>query len=88
MQRRGKFVDGAAKTLLATVLLVEFLVSGCARRKETYVLQPGDTLSKIADRFYHDPARWRLIYDANREVLVAPDDVTAGETIVIPTIEQ
>ena len=44
-----------------------------------------DTLSTIAGHFYDDPEQWRLIYNANREVLGGnPDRIPADVEIVIP----
>jgi LysM repeat protein len=50
----------------------------------TYTVQPGDTLSGIAQRFYGDSADWTLIYDDNLSVIQNPDDIYAGEVLKIP----
>jgi len=50
----------------------------------THVIQPGETLSGLASRFLGSSARYREIYDANRNVLKSPDDLPDGVTIVIP----
>ncbi len=50
----------------------------------TYVIQPGDTLWKIARNRYGAGWRWRRIYDANRDVLSDPGVLQAGQVIVIP----
>jgi LysM repeat protein len=52
-------------------------------RPKTHVVQPGETLQSIAEKYYKDANRWRLIYNAN------PDKVSrgrpvAGATLVIP----
>ena len=51
---------------------------------ETYVVQGGDTLSRIATRVYNDPNKWREIYDANRDALASPQSIKVGQTLVIP----
>lgn len=50
----------------------------------THVIQPGDTLSGLASRYLGSSARYREIYEANRNVLKSPDDVREGMTLVIP----
>lgn len=53
---------------------------------EVYTVQPLDTLSGLAARFYDDPGKWRIIYNANREVLGSnPDRIPADVQIVIPS---
>jgi tetratricopeptide (TPR) repeat protein len=54
----------------------------------TYSVRPNDSLGSIAQRIYGDATRWRVIYDANREVLRAPDDVRIGQVLVIPEIRE
>lgn len=51
---------------------------------KTYMVQSGDTLEKISKKFYGTTKKWRLIYDANREVLRSPDRVYPGKKLVIP----
>lgn len=50
-----------------------------------YVVQPGDTLSSIARRFYQSPDLWWVIYNANREAVGGdPDHLMAGVSLRIP----
>ena len=53
---------------------------------DTYVVQKGDSLWKIAAKkeIYGDASKWRRIFDANRDQLKAPDRVRAGMTLNIP----
>ncbi len=50
----------------------------------TYTVQPGDTLSGIAQQIYGNPADWTLIYDDNQSVIQDPNDIYAGEVLNIP----
>jgi LysM repeat protein len=50
----------------------------------THVIQPGDTLSALASRYLGSSARYKEIYEANRNVLRSPNDVREGLSIVIP----
>jgi hypothetical protein len=48
----------------------------------SYTVKSGDTLGKIARRFYGDPSRFALIVSANR--IADPDRLTTGRRLVIP----
>ena len=53
----------------------------------TYVVQPGDTLSKIASRFYGNASAssWQRIYEANRDVIGDdPGRLKVGASLEIP----
>ncbi|HVT72796.1 MAG TPA: LysM domain-containing protein, partial [Lacunisphaera sp.] len=49
-----------------------------------HVVQPGDTLSKIALRYYNSRAKWRDIYEANRDVMKNESDLKVGVALKIP----
>lgn len=49
-----------------------------------YQVQRGDTLSRIAARMYRNPRKWKLIYDANQNVLHGAQKVQAGQVLSIP----
>jgi nucleoid-associated protein YgaU len=47
----------------------------------------GDTLSGIAERFYHHAADWPTIYNANRALIGGnPNIIYPGEQLVIPPL--
>lgn len=52
-----------------------------------YRVQQGDTLSRIAAKFYGDPTEWHRIFKTNRELLQRPEALTVGQTLVIPSNE-
>ena len=49
-----------------------------------YTIESGDSLSKIAQRFYGDPQKYKELFDANREVIQDPDKIYPGQKIRIP----
>ena len=52
---------------------------------QTYTVQPGDTLSVIAGKFYGDGNLWNLIYEANRNAIGPnPNQIQVGMVLVIP----
>ena len=50
----------------------------------SYTVQPGDTLSGIAEWFYGDRSRRRDIYAANRSTIRDPQSLEAGTVLRIP----
>lgn len=53
---------------------------------DEYTVRYGDTLSGIADRLLGSPARYRELYDANRDRIASPDRLQVGTTIRVPRL--
>lgn len=54
-------------------------------QEQTYVIQAGDNLSRIAQRFYSDPDAWQVIYNRNRDRIgTSPNNLKVGMRIIIP----
>ena len=51
---------------------------------QTYTVQSGDTLSKIAKQFYGNAGDYMKIFEANKDQLSDPDKIRAGQKLVIP----
>jgi LysM repeat protein len=49
-----------------------------------HTVRAGETLSAIADQWYGDPARYRTIFEANRDQLTDPDVISPGQALRIP----
>ena len=49
-----------------------------------YVVQKGDTLSKIAEEFYGDKMLYPKIFEANRDLLTDPNKIKPGQKLRIP----
>lgn len=53
----------------------------------TYTVQPGDTLSAIAQQAYGDGNQWPVIYNANFKVIGSdPNLIRPGEQLFIPPL--
>lgn len=50
----------------------------------TYTVQPGDTLSVIARQVYGQSQLWRIIFDANQDILTDPSRLRPGQVLKIP----
>jgi nucleoid-associated protein YgaU len=51
---------------------------------ETYVVKPGDSLSKIAKHAYGDANAWKRIFDANTDILKDPNKIFPGQKLKVP----
>ena len=50
----------------------------------SYVVQDGDSLTKISFTFYGTGARWQEIYNANRDILKGQSALKPGQRLAIP----
>ncbi|MBN1991375.1 MAG: LysM peptidoglycan-binding domain-containing protein [Anaerolineae bacterium] len=50
----------------------------------TYTIQPGDTLSFVAKQMYGQANLWRIIFEANRDILTDPGRIQPGQVLKIP----
>jgi len=51
---------------------------------EIYVVQPGDSLSAIAQQLYGDASAYMRIFEANRDKISDPNLIHPGQELVIP----
>lgn len=49
-----------------------------------YTVQGGDSLSKIAKKFYGDANSWKRIFEANKDIVKNPDLIQPGWKLRIP----
>ncbi len=63
----------------ATVTSTETII------EQSYTIQKGDTLSKIAKEKLGNANAWKKIFDANTDVLKDPDKIFPGQVIKIPS---
>jgi len=58
--------------------------AGAQSGTKTYTVVKGDSLSKIALRFYGDPLEWKRIFEANQDQIQDPDLIHPGQELRIP----
>jgi len=51
---------------------------------QTHVVVAGDTLGKIAQKYYGDPGLYMQIFEANKNQLKDPNKIFPGQKLVIP----
>lgn len=54
------------------------------KEETTYTVVPGDTLWAISARFLGNGARWKEIYEVNKDKIKSPNLIYPGQTFVIP----
>jgi len=50
----------------------------------THTVQSGDTLYRIAEKYYDDPEMWRKIFGANEETIEGQNLLRKGQILIIP----
>ncbi len=53
--------------------------------EQTYTVEKGDTLSRIAKQHLGDANAWKKIFEANRDVLDDPDKIQPGQVLKLPS---
>lgn len=54
---------------------------------DTYTVQSGDSLSKIAKAIYGDPMKYTAIFEANTPMLKDPNKIYPGQVLRIPALD-
>lgn len=62
----------------------ELMPPGAEPEFEFYTIQPGDSLSKIAGRYYGDVMKWPVLFEANKGVIENADLIYPGQQIRVP----
>ncbi len=70
-----------------TVITVLFAGTG-VYAAESYTVESGDYLKKIAQKVYGDEALWEVIYEANQAAIKNPNLIYAGQVFVIPDLTE
>lgn len=52
-----------------------------------YVVQKGDTLSKIAKDHYGKASKYNAIFKANKDILKDPDHIFPGQELKLPKLD-
>ena len=53
---------------------------------QSYTVIGGDTLSKIAKKYYGNANHWHQIFDAHRDQISNPDLIQIGQVLKIPAV--
>jgi len=56
-------------------------------KRRYHVVQKGESLSEIAQKYYEDAKQWKLIHQANQDKIKNPDIIHPGQELFIPPAE-
>ncbi len=84
-----KLVDPSASDLIANISAPQAAAAAASAGAapsagKSYVVQAGDSLSKISQHFYGSANQYMKIFNANKDVLSDPDKIKPGMNLVIP----
>ncbi len=51
-----------------------------------HTVKSGESLSKIAKKYYNDPMKYKVIFEANKDILKNPDLIQPGQVLAIPNL--
>jgi LysM repeat protein len=79
----GAMVDAFA-TRSVTVATASTARHAAVAKNTYYTVRSGDSLSTIAQRFYHKAADWQYLYHENAKQISDPDSISAGMRLFVP----
>lgn len=80
----GATPTSSAMTYINSVVADHSPVIDAPVSNGTYTVKRGDSLAKIARAVYGDSDKWRLICNANRNVIRDCNNISAGMVLIIP----
>ncbi len=79
---------GAARPVRAKTAIQEGTPVEVLRSELRHVVEEGETLFSLAQRYYGDKAKFTEIFQMNREQLTMPDALPPGTVLVIPQLPE
>ena len=73
-----------SKGLVVVCAVGMLTTSMSAFAAESYTVQSGDNLKKIAKQLYGDSSKWEVIYEANKDSIKNPKLIYEGQVFTIP----
>ena len=71
-------------TRTVTVTAAKSARPAAAAKSTSYQVRSGDSLSMIADRFYHNAGDWQYLFHENDKTISDPNLIYPGEHLVVP----
>ncbi|MBX7212662.1 MAG: LysM peptidoglycan-binding domain-containing protein [Thermoflexales bacterium] len=83
MQQRNTLLQNISDTKSEQIAFLQGELDSAKYRD--YTVQPGDSLSAIAQRALGDGSRWKDVFDANKEKIADPNLIHPGMVIRVPS---
>jgi LysM repeat protein len=71
-------------TRTVTVTAAKSTRPAAAAKSTSYQVRSGDSLSMIADRYYHNAGDWQYLFHENDKTISDPNLIYPGERLVVP----
>jgi NitT/TauT family transport system substrate-binding protein len=84
MRPVAKQIQASTEKTITTLVIAKPTKPGA----QEYTVKLGDTLSKLAERFYSSMSKWEKIYEANKDILKNPHYIYVGQKLIIPLDDQ
>jgi len=85
-----KIIEEAEKSGQLEKIIAKHTTGKSIRQEEAppqmYKVVAGDSLLKIAFKFYKDLTKWRVIYEANKSEVPYPNKIRVGQKLTIPPL--
>lgn len=82
-----KIVSQQARTETSTPSLSQVVeVEGAKPAGRIHRVQQGDSIYKLAVKYYNDGTKWNRILEANKKVIKDPKSVRIGQELIIPEL--
>ncbi len=90
MATRGHIAVAVSIFLVSVVFVLSDVSAQAGETHETfdYVVQPGDTCARIAERFFGDKRKWNLIHENNPAMGPTPHRLKPGSVLRLPRVDQ
>jgi nucleoid-associated protein YgaU len=74
----------AFETRTVTVAAAKPARHAAVAQSTSYTVRSGDSLSGIAERFYHNPNDWQFLFQENDKTISDPNLIFVGEQLLVP----
>jgi glutamate transport system substrate-binding protein len=81
-----KIIEEAEKSGQLEEIIAKHTTKKSIVHPQMYKVVTGDSLSKIAIKFYEDATKWRVIYEANKQNIPYPNVVKVDQELTIPPL--
>jgi len=72
------------ETRTVTVAAAKPARHAAVAQSTSYTVRSGDSLSGIAERFYHNPNDWQFLFQENDKTISDPNLIFVGEQLLVP----